>query len=285
MAVSIIAWNMQGERNTGYNDAYPLVFGKILPLLFNAYPNDYWLIYLCEAGNPFMVSTSQVTPGAVALYFNSDPTGKEYAIPWGLPKNFAARGIYSPWQQPDKQGNLRCSVMIMEVVKYGCDDFPKYPRFQFSYDFLKSNSQLGNIRPIVYAVKQAGSTNDFSIAGVHNVANQTSAVAPTNAIAKSFSGGTRGACIVGDMNIAAPIKSSDTWPAGLELGSYQALLAGAATQLGGNQLDWAFQNMAESKSATAAVVRSLSVIPSFKDGEYSGIISSDHEVLYYRLDF
>jgi hypothetical protein len=278
MAVSIIAWNMQGEKNTGYNDAYPLIFKKILPLLFKSNPNDYWLVYLCEAGNPFNVDASEVTPGAVAYTFNSNPGegSNEWKVPWGIPDNLAIRGIYSPWQQPNKQSNLRCSVMMMEVTASNA-------RFQFSYDFLKAGSQCDNVRPIVYAIKKANSNNDFSVAGVHNIANQNAAISPTNSIAKTFSGGARGACIVGDMNIAAPIKSTDTWPAGLDLGTYKAVLCGAVTQLGGSQIDWGFQNMVKPESASAGIVRDLDVIPDFEGGKYSGIISSDHEVLYYRI--
>ena len=283
MAVSIIAWNMQGERSTGYNDAYPLIFSKIMPLLFDAYPGDYWLIYLCEAGNPWNLDASQVTPGATGVSFNSNPAGKEFPITWSIPKNFAVRGIYSPWQKPDKGANLRCSVMIMEVTKYGCDNFPKYPRFQFSYDFLKAGSEYNNIRPIVYAVKTAGSNADFLVAGVHNVANQSAAIDPTNNIARSFPGGTHGACIVGDMNIAAPIGPTAKWPIGLDLGKYQPMLCGGPTQLSGNQLDWGFQNMVQRDAAGAAIVRNLSAIPSFDGGKYSGIIASDHEVLCYRI--
>lgn len=278
MAVSIIAWNMQGEKSTGYNDAYPLIFKKILPLLFDTYPNDYWLVYLCEAGNPWNVDASQVTPGAVAYPFNSQPAqnSNEWKISWSIPDDLAVRGIYSPWQNSGKQSNLRCSVMIMEVTAAEA-------RFNFSYDFLKAGSQCDNIRPIVYAIKKANFNADFSIAGVHNIANQQSAIEPTNSIVRTFAGGARGACVVGDMNIAAPIKKSDTWPAGLDFGKYLPLLCGAPTQLNGGQIDWGFQNMVEPKSASAAVVRALSIIPPFEGGKYSGIISSDHEVLYYRI--
>ena len=284
MAVNIIAWNMQGERNTGYNDAYPLIFTKILPLLWNSSQNDYWLIYLCEAGNPWGVDASQVTPGAVAYNFNSNPGpgSKEWKITWRIPDNLAVRGIYAPWQKPDsgqsdgKESNLRCSVMLMEVVASDS-------RFNFSYDFLKAGSQCDNIRPILYAIKKAGSNNDFMIAGAHNVANQSAAVGPTNAIAQYFTGGTRGGAVVGDMNISAPIKSSDQWPAKLNLGKYSPMLCGAPTQLSGGQLDWGFQNMVKPNATGAAIVRNLSIIPSFEGGKYSGIIASDHEVLCYRI--
>lgn len=285
MAINILAWNMQGERNTGYSDVYPLIFGQVLPRLVKQAPADTWIVYLCECGNPFGLNAKAVKPGAIGYFFESKDSGQNYYItPWSMPKGIAVRGIYCPWQSTDTGKNLRCSTMIMEVATYSPLTGNQTPSFNMDYQFIGSDdANLDNIRPVAYVTKYNQNSAQYYVGGVHNVAAQSPAVKAVNRLVQFFFAGTLGSMLTGDMNVAAPIPPNGTWPNTINLGNYSALLAGGPTQLSGNQLDWAMYSFGNPKTKGAGFAKYLLGVSPFDTGKYSGYISSDHEIMVYSI--
>lgn len=285
MAINIISWNMQGERNIGYSDVYPLLFGQVLPRLVKIAPNDTWLVYLCECGNPFAFDASTVSPGAAGYLFESYDLDDNYrGITWTMPKGLAVRGIYCPWQSSDSGNNLRCSTMIMEVATYEPISLDETPVFNLSYQFIGSkDNNLNNIRPIPFVTSFKGKTAQYYVGGVHNVAAQSPAAKAVNKLVQYFFAGSLGSVLAGDMNVSAPIYKSDSWPTGMDFGAYTPLLAGDVTQVSGGQLDWAMYSFKKPKEAEAGLAKNIIDVSGFDTGKYSGYISSDHEIMIYSI--
>lgn len=269
MKLQIIAWNMQGEGATTGASSYTKIFTNVLPVLMAQTAADYRIVYLCEAGNPFRVDGKTFKPGAVQFYFDSK-TGP-LKPNWTLPPGSAVRGTYCPWQKPDsKKPNLRCSVMIMELIKDSGS-------FSFDFDFLASNSaNYGNKRPIA----QAGLAPSYAVAisGLHNTANHNPAATELTAVLKYLPVRSSGNCVVGDINVPYPDKQNK-----VDFNNYLVMAPGVQTQQSGNQLDWGVQNCTAKKNAGADVAKDLCKLSEYEQAKFAGFASSDHEILVYTL--
>ncbi len=226
---------------------------------------DRRIIYLCECGNPFEFDFQQIKPGA--SWYAFDSTNDK--LPWSLPKNVAVKGLYCPWQKSDDISNLRCSVMIMEVIESG--------NFISKLDFVPSDNPVyRNPRPIAQA-EFRDKKDGFVVSGLHNTSDYHPASKELTAILKYLPVQTIGNCVVGDMNIPYPEQKGK-----VKLNKYTVMAAGIRTQQSGNQLDWGAQNAKAGKVSTD-IASKLCTIFTFDRPYFSGFNASDHEILVYSL--